>query len=638
MKFKKTPILPQLGVAGALLLAAALAACGGGGGGSGSSANNGGWLTFSPATAEVTVYEGETESFNITATASKTLSDGFYVAIIDPSGVIAPTFTLTPVSQLQYTVGLETADKLTPGVHVTLLEVRLCKDAAAVCKQPIEGSPWHVPLTVNVKTKAEGAARVTILPAAIELKAYPNEAPQFTIDAKFSGGLDPSTVSIGLKDPSGLLININSSTSANALHYDMQANSMAGAGTRSGFLELHICKDYYGNCLYPVAGSPWRIPVNMTVGWTANLSTLQSIDGLSAWSTFQGNAAHTSYVPLSVDPSKIARRWSSPGEEHFSSADYSVVSDNGMLFVLRGARHFERGELVAIHENTGSVAWRADLGTAVSSIAPAAANGHVYVMTNGFNGVGALWSFDQMTGALLAKTAGGGYDTGTYLAPTVYGDNLYFGLGPLWGNIAKFSSDLSLAWSVSASNRDHWTPAVDASAAYFYGNGSLHAQNNTDGSTAYLIPAQDTTQSYGESSTVVLSGQQMAYTMANRELLAFNLATRTRAWSHPVVTGQQPAYAKGVVYVMNLNVLEAYDAKTGALLWATDRLPDYAYGRLVITDTLAFVGSTGITVAIDLQTRKTVWSYPASGDLSISKQGVLYIYGEHGEIAAFNLR
>jgi outer membrane protein assembly factor BamB len=66
-------------------------------------------------------------------------------------------------------------------------------------------------------------------------------------------------------------------------------------------------------------------------------------------------------------------------------------------------------------------------------------------------------------------------------------------------------------------------------------------------------------------------------------------------------------------------------------------LPSRSYS-LVVTDNLAFVSGWDKTVAIDLATHRQVWEYPASGQLSISNRGVLYIGGEGGKIIAINLR
>ena len=48
-------------------------------------------------------------------------------------------------------------------------------------------------------------------------------------------------------------------------------------------------------------------------------------------------------------------------------------------------------------------------------------------------------------------------------------------------------------------------------------------------------------------------------------------------------------------------------------------------------------GEAGITYAIDIASHRTVWSYPLSGELSVSGQGVLYIVAG-ARVAAINLK
>ena len=59
---------------------------------------------------------------------------------------------------------------------------------------------------------------------------------------------------------------------------------------------------------------------------------------------------------------------------------------------------------------------------------------------------------------------------------------------------------------------------------------------------------------------------------------------------------------------------------------------------IIVTRNLAFVSSAEITQAVDLVTKKVVWSYPQGGKLAISARGVLYIFSDAGALVAVNLR
>lgn len=148
----------------ASILALSLAACGGdGSGGGGSSGGSpatpivtnpeGTWLTFDPAAPSVTQYEGEGVAVTVTATSSRTFTAPMNLAIIDPTGVITTQVSISAASQMAYAASLRTAAGLSVGTHTTTLEVRVCEDAPLTCAKPFPGSPWRVPLTVQVSRR-----------------------------------------------------------------------------------------------------------------------------------------------------------------------------------------------------------------------------------------------------------------------------------------------------------------------------------------------------------------------------------------------------------------------------------------------------------------------------------------------------
>ncbi|MNN74907.1 hypothetical protein D3C81_1911590 [compost metagenome] len=92
----------------------------------------------------------------------------------------------------------------------------------------------------------------------------------------------------------------------------------------------------------------------------------------------------------------------------------------------------------------------------------------------------------------------------------------------------------------------------------------------------------------------------------------------------------QPVVAQGIVYVGNQasRALEARQFGDGALLWRwplDTALDEYFGGDLIVTGNLLFVGGRNNTYAIDLASRKAVWTYRMGGSLALSRHGVLYI-------------
>jgi hypothetical protein len=164
-----------------LMTAAVLAACGGGGGSPGAATTpagasagstpapgastppatgttpaptptpGGGWLTLSPSPVALTVNQGQSMAFNVTAKSSQTIAETFSVGIYDPKGLITTDVQLNAQSQLEYVATLHTSPTLAPGTYTTNLEVRLCLDSPLTCRSQLAGSPWYLPLTVTVK-------------------------------------------------------------------------------------------------------------------------------------------------------------------------------------------------------------------------------------------------------------------------------------------------------------------------------------------------------------------------------------------------------------------------------------------------------------------------------------------------------
>ena len=522
--------------------ALALSACGGSGGGGGGTAPtptpapapppapvpvvvnpNQAWLTLAPAALEVTTYEGEALNFTIRATSSKSFAKPVNVAIVDKVGVISTDVKVSAVNSVEYLATLTTSTVLPVGSHSTGLELRLCEDDPLVCKTPLDGSPWTIPLKVVVKS-----------------------------------------------------------------------------GT--------------------------------------NLTALRSIPQMPNWSTYQGNASHTGYVPASFDVKNFVRRWTMPATQA-NAERLAVTHDNGKVFAVLSGRFTTQSSVVAISEDTGKELWRVDLGALHRVNPPAAGNGKVYVTSTGHQDT-FFWVFNQADGSLLSKKSMSS-QWETYLAPTIFGDTVYTNSGS-YGGMSKFSTTThDLLWYTSLPQYDGWTPAVDGTHAYAYMAGSLYAVNTTDGKVAYTINDPANQWNGYTAAVVTLSGKQGGFVVNGGRLIGFDLAAKSLAWSANGTAVGPPAYAKDVVYVLNAGgtVLEAHSPANGSLQWTSNSFGDKGrFNKLIVTDNLAFVSSDTTTLAIDLETRKTVWEYPLGGELSISNRGVLYIGGADRKLAAVNLQ
>lgn len=636
----------RAGALAAGILALALAACGGGSGGGGgaSPVNNtaGNWLTFDPGAPSATQFEGESTSVILTARASRTFSVPFNVAIIDPAGVISPQVDISAQSPLEYRAALQTSRTLRAGDHSTMLEVRLCEDAPMTCAKPLPGSPWRVPLKVQVKPGAQAQARVTLVTPSVSVTTYPGESTEFTVEARLSTDLMTRNVWIAMFDPSSI-------TNAASSQWTQQANgnyvfklatatsNALAAGTYTSNLELRVCEDDARVCRRPVAGSPWIVPLSLKILSPNNLTALAPVEGVGAWSTYQGNAAHTGFVAANFDPARFSRRFKVEALGNFAGNYKSAAIDNGRAFFVRRTAG-NRAELVAVSEDTGELAWKVDMGTLNQVNPPAAANGRVYLTSTG-HGDSFLWVYDQASGQQLRKeTLSSQWPS--YSAPTLFGTDVYT-INGYYGGISRYDdAQGAFKWHGLGVAYEGWSPSTDGRFVYAYStpDNILNVLDAADGSLAYSIGERYPYSTYFISRPVVLTDTAQAI-VGDGNLAAFDLKTRTRSWIVDGASIGAPAYGNGAIYALGTNgkAFAARSPATGALLWEVT-LDDANYTDIVVTRNLAFVSSETTTQAIDLATRKVVWTYPLGGSMAISARGVLYILTSSGALAAINLR
>lgn len=624
-----------------------LSACGGGGGSGNSSTSGnttttpvnkpeGNWLAFTPNPVSVSGYEGESIPFSITATSNRTFTQAFNIAVVDVSGTITTDVQISAVNEMTYTAKLNTSSKLPAGTKQVNLEVRLCEDTPLTCNKPLPGSPWYVPLKVEVKPTSEAAKRLVLSTASLEAVAYPGEQTTLNFSGDFKGDLIGQTFQVGVIDM-GSLSTSTVSTGQDGFKATLKTSASLQTGEYSSNVQVRLCRDDPRTCSMPVPGSPWIVPLKVSVKNPVNLTALAAVPGFGAWSTIQGNAAHTGNADASFSVASFSRRFSVPAPGAYQQDFNSVATDNGKLFMVSSGGWSTAAELIAISESDGTVAWRTNLGVLHRVNAPAAGNGHVYVTSTG-HGDSYFWIFDQQSGQLLSKTTMSS-QWPSYQAPTVYGTDVYSVNGS-YGGVSKFSSvTKSQVWFGSMPQYDGYTPAVDGTNAYGYANGKLRALKVGDGQLNWEIDDPENDWAGYTGRTPALSGN-LAIVLAGGRLMGFDTAQRTRAWSVSNTFTGQPAIGNGLVYAPAANgtVLEARALADGKLQWTSENLGEGGFQSVLVTRNLAFVSNANKTVALDLATQKVVWNYPRGGSLAISSNGVLYILTNVGHLSAINLK
>lgn len=637
---------------GAWALAAALSGCGGGGGGStgggGGTTESNYRLGLSPTTLTATYVQGNSLQLSVTASLDRQPGQAVGVAIVDAAGVLDPFVQITPGTNNSYLAVLTPKPSLAAGEHTGTLQIRLCLDSPAVCASQLPGSPYQLPYKFTVKVPP--AANVSL--ESVQIEGSPDELPMPKLSTRMMSG----TAFGWFSDKGGVFLFDSKAERLEFSELDrfLKVDPALKPGTYTGQIELRVCKD--NPCTQELPGSPVVVPYTVKLTASTNLSALNRIGGAPEWAQHQGNAAHTGYLPVTLDPGKFNRRWRwqppagvQVGEIHETPSAYipPVVSSNGSVYAMvQGV--FLPPTLYALSEHDHSVRWSQALkGSTVANIgSPVVDDSNVYLAT-GWNVDATLWGFDAAAGTQRFST--NFFATSArFMAPTLANGDLYTSAGSNAWLLSFRAAQGSYKWGGHVGQTDLWTPAVDAQQAYAYmaymAQGGLYVTSVSDGSRTALIPDPN---GYALNNNIYVApmltspGNVIVITGAantGTRLVSFDTVGRSLRWAMTGSFAGMPAFARGTIYVVNGDKLEARKESDGSLLWgwrpdetATAPFPlddinqPLASPNVVVTDNIAFVSTSSKVYAVDLATHLTVWSFPKPGRLALSTSGILYI-------------
>lgn len=426
-------------------------------------------------------------------------------------------------------------------------------------------------------------------------------------------------------------------------------------GLHTGKITVNVCKD--AQCASHVPGSPFQLPYEITVRPTegamtpSTLSALSPMPGAPDWTTFQGNAAHTAHVPVTLSPASFSPRW-----KMVASADKGeqtqfthLVTGAGQLYVSSNSSSVDRGrtEVLAYAEHDGSLKWKRTFehpNGRTRVFPPAYSAGTVHVI-GGADSDTSVYAFDAATGREIYKSKKSGRPRNP-LAPTVDRGTV-FTLNESDNRLYKWNfEDKNTAFKTDLPGVEGWTPAVDANNIYAYVVGSLLVRDRLDGRVKASIadPVSPDEDRHLGGTPVIGSGNTvfagLFHHVNENALVAFDTVKQSVRWSAKGRLAGNPAYADGQVFMSNnlTRQLEVRSELDGAIIWTWPVPPaTRLFGSVIVTDNLVFVSTTLQIIAIDRKTHATVWAHAASGNLSLSAQGVLYIV--RGDvIEAINLK
>ena len=371
------------------------------------------------------------------------------------------------------------------------------------------------------------------------------------------------------------------------------------------------------------------------------------------WTMYQGNAAHTGYVPVTLDPGAFTETYlrtleAAPLNPVACAGDWVYVTTN-----LAGAEK----KIYALNGRYGYMEWTADVdvGGWHEAGPPAYSGGRVFFATLAYDEYN-LYALAYDTGQQRFLTAYTPQRHWSY-GPTIDGDFLYIA-GYVYLYAISVPTGL-VRWVDWLQDNENWTPAVDARRVYAYHDRPLAQLSVIDrdtGGLEFAIPDPECQGSLDSLDMAPVIGSQGNILVVNHgypgRLVSFDLDSRSIAYAITDWFVGQLTLAKGTIYVLNGGRVEARREADGALLWEwappISNPPITLKGPMIATENLLFVGgrepeiylqpSKGITFAIDLQSHEAVWTYPQFGHLALSAQNMLFITTPNGLLAAIRLK
>jgi hypothetical protein len=522
---------------------------------------------------------------------------------------------------------------------------------------PTESSEYIDAATIRVNTAPSKVSRLVAAntPVTVTISVTP-------VNFKFSGVFTATAT-----DPYGLFQQAVAATPTRSGGYllDLTVATDAVVGNYSGEITIELCADK--TCTRFQRVRKLVIPFNIDVlsntsPWNGNhLSPLAAWSGVPDWTMFQGNAAHTGYVPVKLDPNRFATRWQGPNlpnpadsyNSYFDGPN-TITTSNGHLYVAFGSANSSPGPaLYAYRELDGSLVWQYNFNTLQfpSVNPPAVANGIVYIAA-GQQESTYLFAFKASDGSLVFKSQISS-QWEHYLAPAIGSKGVYTNAGT-YGGLFGFDFTGKQLFFAPLPQTSMWAPAVDSHHVYTYTDVGLSVFDPVTGIESAAI-ADPTFTNYiyeiGGSAVLGASGSVFAANYANSSLngggigntlIHFDLTQQKITWKVPGDYPLTPAYHGGVVYAVNNNPVrvEGRSEKSGTLVWSwtPPQAGDTQFAsEVLLTDDILFVSTNLATYAVDLARQKTIWSYPMVGRLALSRNGVLYIQGQ-GPLVAINVK
>jgi outer membrane protein assembly factor BamB len=340
------------------------------------------------------------------------------------------------------------------------------------------------------------------------------------------------------------------------------------------------------------------------------------------WSQFRGNQQLTG-VSQSRVPDSLKQLWTYDAGDSIES---SAAIVGGTVFV--GS---QKGELVSLSLDNGSVYWKFATGNPIGESSPAYAGGVIYIGDLGgwLNALNAsdgrkLWAF-KTNGEIKSS-------------PVVIGDRVL--IGSYDEHLYCLSTkDGSLKWKFKTNGPVHSTPGITDGMAFIAGCDELfRAIRISDGKEVFNVSSG----AYTGASPALRDGSAFYGTFDN-EVLSVNLAQKQIAWHYEHPQRKFPFYSSAAVTSTRV-VIGGRDKMVHGLTPAGKAAWTFATRARVesspaIAGDRVFVGSNdGRFYVLNLTSGAKLWEFNAGAPLSASPaiaNGRIVIGSQDGKLYCF---
>lgn len=352
------------------------------------------------------------------------------------------------------------------------------------------------------------------------------------------------------------------------------------------------------------------------------------------WGMYQQNPSHTGYVDTNLNMKRFTLAWKvstsqNPNGYRFDISQ-PVVADS-MVYIIQS----NSNTLQALSSKDGHEIWRKDY-TNASVNPPSVVNGLVYIQTvNNYSSDTALYGYRASDGKIVFKSPTSA-QWEHYLSPTIFDKHVYVDGGTYGGMYSFDASTGDKNWFTGLAQYDGWTPAVNSKYAIAYTGGHLNVLDRLSGKIAEDITDPNYQWSgYTTGFAPVILNDNEVVGIQSGYLTLFDLINRNIAWSAGPGYIGQPAFDGRYIYASKNGGLMVLN-KAGKLVWSWYQDNENVSGQMIVTDNLVFISTENKVYAISKKTHESVWSYDASGALSLG-MGHLYISDRHGYLTSITV-